>query len=54
MNLSIVIPSFNRKDDLERCINSILSQNYEDYEIIIVDNGSKVPILVQVKQETKH
>ncbi|MBS3140778.1 glycosyltransferase family 2 protein [Candidatus Woesearchaeota archaeon] len=41
MNLSIVIPSFNRKDDLERCINSILSQNYEDYEIIIVDNGSK-------------
>jgi len=39
--ISLVIPSYNRKNDLERCIKSILIQNFKDYEIIIVDNDSK-------------
>lgn len=37
--ISVIIPTFNRKNDLERCIVSILKQNYKDFEIIVVDNG---------------
>ena len=39
--VSIIIPTKNHKDILERCINSIVEKStYENYEIIIVDNYS--------------
>lgn len=37
---SIVTISFNQKDYLEECINSVLNQNFKNYEYIIVDDGS--------------
>lgn len=41
-NVSIIIPCYNVvKENIDRCIDSILSQAYKDYEIIIVDDGSK-------------
>lgn len=39
--ISIIIPVYNATKTLSRCINSILGQSYEDYEIILVDDGSK-------------
>lgn len=38
--ISIVVPVFNVECYLNQCINSILSQSFEDYEIILVDDGS--------------
>ncbi|VVB89713.1 Glycosyltransferase AglE [uncultured archaeon] len=40
--VSIIIPTYNRKDKLERLINSILQSNYpiERIEIIVVDDAS--------------
>ena len=38
--ISIVIPVFNGAKYLNECIDSILSQTYTNYEIIIVDDGS--------------
>lgn len=38
--VSIIIPNYNKFDLLEKCIESILKQNYTDIEIIVVDNGS--------------
>lgn len=38
--LSIVIPVYNVKDYLPKCINSILTQDCSDCEIILVDDGS--------------
>lgn len=38
--ISVVIPTWNRKNDLREAIESILSQTYKDIEIIIVDNHS--------------
>lgn len=34
---SIILPVFNAKNTIESCINSILSQNFKDYELIILD-----------------
>ena len=38
--VSIVIVNYNRKKDLEACLNSVRKTNYPHYELIIVDNGS--------------
>ena len=37
---SVIIPVFNRKEFIERAVNSVLSQDYQDYELIIIDDGS--------------
>lgn len=38
--LTIAIPTYNRKDMLERCLNSIIPQMDKDIEIFISDNAS--------------
>ena len=40
MTFSIIIPVYNVKDYLEKCIESVLAQELEDAEIILVDDGS--------------
>jgi glycosyltransferase involved in cell wall biosynthesis len=37
---SIIIPTFNRANDLKRALHSIKIQSFEDWEIIVVDNNS--------------
>lgn len=38
--ISIVVPIFKVEKYLQRCIDSILSQTYKHYELILVDDGS--------------
>ena len=38
--LSVVIPVYNREKFVSRCIDSVLRQDYTDFEIIAVDDGS--------------
>ena len=40
MKYSVIIPVYNVEKYIERCLKSILSQNYDDLEIIVIDNGS--------------
>ena len=40
--LSIVVPIYNTDEFLERCLTSILKNEYENYEVILVDDGSYV------------
>ncbi len=39
--ISLIIPVYKGEKVLERCIESILSQDYTDYEALLVDDGSK-------------
>ena len=38
--ISIIIPVYNAEKTLQRCIDSILCQTFDDYEIILVEDGS--------------
>ena len=38
--VSVILCVYNRKDILERALNSVIKQTFKDYELIIVDDGS--------------
>ena len=38
--ISIIVPVFNVKNYIEKCILSLINQTYENIEIILVDDGS--------------
>ena len=40
LNFSVVIPSYNGLFFLKKSINSVLSQTYKMFEIIVIDNNS--------------
>lgn len=39
--VSIIIPIYNAQAHLHRCIDSVLKQDFEDFELILMDDGSK-------------
>lgn len=40
MKLSIIVPVYNARDYLKQCVDSLLAQTIDDYEIILVDDGA--------------
>ena len=38
--ISVIIPAYNAAKTIVRCVDSLLSQTYQDWELIIMDDGS--------------
>lgn len=38
--ISVIIPTYNRKEKLPRCIESVLGQSYRNIEVLVVDDAS--------------
>lgn len=41
MKLSIIVPVYNGEKRIEKCLQSIFQQTYQDIEVIVIDDGSK-------------
>ena len=50
-DLSVVTLNWNRKDDLKETLTSIWKQDFSNYEIIVVDNGSTDGSVEMVEEE---
>lgn len=48
--VSIVIPTYNRANDLRRCLFSLVSQTYRNFEVIVCDDGSTDDSEVVIKE----
>ena len=40
MNISIIIPTFNSAKNINTNLDSLKSQTYKDYQLVIIDNNS--------------
>lgn len=40
MIFSVIIPAYNCERTIERCLRSVIGQSFQDYEVIVVDDGS--------------
>ena len=40
MKISVIVPVYNTAQFLPHCIDSILSQSFSDFELLLIDDGS--------------
>ncbi|WP_291584679.1 glycosyltransferase [Bacteroides sp.] len=45
MRYSVIIPVYNRPDEVDELLQSLVNQNFKDFEVIVVEDGSTIPCL---------
>ena len=55
LSVSVIIPTYNRASLLPRAVHSVVNQQYEDLELIIIDDGStdETPAVVSAIGDTR-
>ncbi len=53
MKYSLIIPVYNRPDEVDELLQSLTTQTYKDMEVIVVEDGSTVPCEEVVKRYAK-
>ena len=54
--ISIVIPCFNASETLGKTLDSVIEQDYSNYEVVIIDDGSSdsTPEIIQQYKKKDH
>lgn len=47
--ISVIVPAYNAAGTIKHCLNSLLNQDFVDYEIIVTDDGSNDPLAIYAK-----
>lgn len=42
--LSVIVPVYNSRAELEQCLAALAKSDYDDFDVLIVDDGSTIPI----------
>ena len=53
IKISIIIPVYNVEDYLSQCLDSVLSQDFDDFEVICVNDGSTDNSLIILEKYAK-
>ena len=53
MKYSIIIPVFNRPDEVDELLQSLTTQTFKDFEVLVVEDGSDIPCEEVVRKYTE-
>lgn len=48
---SVIIPYYKKRRYIERCIDAVLAQTYQDFEIVLVDDGSQDDVAQLIEEK---
>lgn len=40
IRISVIVPAYNAEKSIERCVRSVLNQDFKDFELFVVNDGS--------------
>ncbi len=49
MLFSVIIPVYNKSKIIQICVDSVLNQNFNDYELLVIDDGSTDESIEKIK-----